>query len=64
MGAEKPYGGIDSTPTFFLMSEQLDENRPRLLSLKGRLPHKALDLDQISNDDLGSWSPTTWEGCS
>jgi mono/diheme cytochrome c family protein len=28
MGARKPYGGIDSTPTFFLMSEKLEAYRP------------------------------------
>jgi mono/diheme cytochrome c family protein len=49
---EKPDGGIDSTPTFFLMSEKLDAYRQRVLTLKARRPHKALDLDEVSNDDL------------
>jgi mono/diheme cytochrome c family protein len=52
VSAAKPYGGIDSTPSFFLMSEQLEDYRPRVLTLKGRPPHKALDLDELSNDDL------------
>jgi mono/diheme cytochrome c family protein len=54
VGTEKPYGGIDSTPTFFLMSEKLDEYRQRVLTLKGRRPHKVLGLDEVSNDDLES----------
>jgi mono/diheme cytochrome c family protein len=61
MGTAKPYGGIDSTPTFFFMSEQLDEYRQRVLTLKARRPHKALDLDPISNGDpenLAAWIGT------
>lgn len=52
IGAARPFGGIDSTPTFFLMSEKLESYRQRVLTLKERRPHKALDLDQISSDDL------------
>ena len=52
VGTAKPYGGIDSTPTFFLMSEKLERYRPRVLTLKARRPHKSLDLDDVSNDDL------------
>ena len=52
VGTAKPYGGIDSTPTFFLMSDKLDDYRPRVLTLKERRPHKSLDLDEVSSDDL------------
>jgi mono/diheme cytochrome c family protein len=52
VSAAKPYGGIDSTPSFLLMSEHPDDYRPRVLTLKARPPHKALDLDELSNDDL------------
>jgi hypothetical protein len=52
VGTAKPHGGIDSTPTFFLMSEKLDDYRPRLLTLEERRPHKALDLDEVSCADL------------
>jgi mono/diheme cytochrome c family protein len=52
VGTAKLFGGIDSTPTFFLMSEQLERYRPRVLTLKARRPHKSLDLDDVSNDDL------------
>jgi hypothetical protein len=36
------------------MSEKLDEYRQRVLTLKARRPHKALGLDEVSNDDLES----------
>ena len=52
VGTAKPYGGIDSTPTFFLMSDKLDSYRPRVLTFKDRRPHKALDFDQVSRADL------------
>lgn|SRR5690606_3145351 len=52
VGTAKPYGGIDSTPTFFLMSEKLDRYRPRVQTFKQRRPHKALDFDEVSRDDL------------
>ena len=52
VGTARPYGGIDSTPTFFLMSEKLENYRQRMLTLKARRPHKALDLDELSRDDL------------
>lgn len=52
VGTARPYGGIDSTPTFFLMSEKLDSYRPRVLTFKDRRPHKALDFDQVSRTDL------------
>jgi hypothetical protein len=45
-------GGIDSTPSFFLMSDKLENYRPRVLTFKERRPHKALDFDEVSRDDL------------
>jgi mono/diheme cytochrome c family protein len=52
VGTAKLYGGTDSTPTFFLMSEKLENYRPRVLTFKERRPHKALDFDEVSRDDL------------
>jgi len=52
VGVAKPFGGIDSTPSFFLMSDQLDRYRQRVGTFKDRRPHKALDFDQISKDDI------------
>jgi cytochrome c len=52
VGAARPHGGIDSTPTFFLMSEKLDDYRPRVQTFKQRRPHKALDFEEVSRDDL------------
>lgn len=52
VGTAKPYGGIDSTPTFFLMSEKLDDYRQRVQTFKQRRPHKALDFDEVSREDL------------
>jgi mono/diheme cytochrome c family protein len=52
IGLERPFGGIDSTPTFFLMSEKIENYRQRVLTLKQRRPHKALELDELSSADL------------
>ena len=52
VGTAKPYGGIDSTPTFFLMSEKFDDYRQRVQTFKDRRPHKALDFDEVSRHDL------------
>ena len=52
VGTAKPYGGIDTTSTLFLMSEQLDDYRQRVQTFKDRRPHKALDFDEVSRDDL------------
>jgi mono/diheme cytochrome c family protein len=52
VGTARPYGGIDSTPTFFLMTEKLENYRQRVLTLTERRPHKALDLDGVSSGDL------------
>lgn len=52
VGTAKPYAGIDSSPTFFLMNEKLDNYRQRILSFKERRPHKALDFTDVSRDDL------------
>lgn len=52
VGTAKPYSGIDSTPTFFLISEQLDQDRQRVQTFKERRPHNALDFDELSRDDL------------
>ena len=52
IGTAKPHGGIDSTPTFFLMSDKLDNFRPRVQTLKERRPHKGLDFEVVSRDDL------------
>lgn len=45
IGLAKPYGGIDSSPTFFLMSEKLDDYRDRIRTFQERRPHKALEFD-------------------
>ena len=52
VGTAKAYGGIDSTPTFFLMSEKLEAYRQRVQTFKQRRPHRALDFDDLSRDDL------------
>jgi len=53
VGTENRLGGIDSTPSFFLMSEKIANYRQRLLSLKSRPPHTAYErLEDISNEDI------------
>jgi hypothetical protein len=34
------------------MSEKLDRYRPRVPTFKERRPHKALDFEDVSRDDL------------
>jgi mono/diheme cytochrome c family protein len=53
VGADNRHGGIDSTPSFFLMHDKLDNYRQRLQSLKRRPPHTAYErLEEVSNDDI------------
>lgn len=53
VGTENRLGGIDSTPSFFLMSDKLDNYRQRLRSLKRRPPHISIKrLEAISDDDI------------
>ena len=53
VSTENRHGGIDSTPSFFLMSDKLDNYRQRLWSLKQRPPHTAYErLQDVSNNDI------------
>lgn len=54
IGTAKPYGGIDSSPTFFLMSDKLDDYRDRIWTFQERRPHKALefDVDRVDIENL------------
>ena len=53
IGTENRLGGIDSTPSFFLMHDKLDNYRQRLWTLKGRPPHTAYErLKDVSSDDI------------
>ena len=53
VGIENRLGGIDSTPSFFLMRDKIDNYRQRLWSLKRRPPHTAYErLSDVSNDDI------------
>lgn len=53
VGADNRHGGIDSTPSFFLMRDKLDNYRQRLWSLKRRPPHTAYErLKDVSDDDI------------
>ncbi|HYZ25573.1 MAG TPA: hypothetical protein VE597_01565 [Geminicoccaceae bacterium] len=59
VGAEKSYGGIDSTPTFFLMSEKLDNYRQRVLTLKARRPQRRWISTRSRTTTSRTWSPTS-----
>lgn len=54
IGADKPAGGIDSTPSFLLMHDKFDGYRERIRSFDQRRPHKALefDVDPGEREDL------------
>ena len=53
VGVDNRHGGIDSTPSFFLMSDKLDNYRQRLWSLRSRPPHTAYErLNDVTSDDI------------
>jgi cytochrome c553 len=53
IGEGNRHGGIDSTPSFFLMSDKFENYRQRLWSLRARPPHTAYErLDNVSQDDI------------
>jgi mono/diheme cytochrome c family protein len=45
VGTANPYGGIGSSPSFFLMQERLDDYRQRIWTFQERRPHKAQTFD-------------------
>ncbi len=51
IGNHNPYGGITSTPSFYIMSEKPESYRERVLSVTDRRPHIAQDLD-LKVEDL------------
>ena len=51
VGAQNPYGGINSTPSFYIMSEKPESYRERVLSVQERRPHIAQTLE-LKNEDL------------
>ncbi len=52
VGVEKLFGGIGSTPSFFLMNEKLDDYRQRIWTFKERRPHRAQEFDDVSREDI------------
>lgn len=52
IGSEKRYGGIDSSPSFFLMHDKLEDYRPRLQTFQDRRPHIAQQLDEVTRADI------------
>ena len=51
IGEHNRYGGINSTPSFYIMSEKPESYRVRVLSVQERRPHRAMALD-LKNEDL------------
>jgi hypothetical protein len=45
IGPENLHGSIGSTPSFFIMSDKLDDYRGRLLSVTERPPHNGQDIE-------------------
>jgi mono/diheme cytochrome c family protein len=52
IGQERRYAGIDSSPSFFLMHDKLDDYRGRLLTFRDRRPHVAQKLDAVARADI------------
>jgi len=51
IGAHNPTGGIDLTPSFYVMAEKPESYRERVLTMQQRRPHASMDLD-LTNEDL------------
>lgn len=52
VGHAKRYAGIDSSPSFFLMHDKLDDYRERLATFQDRRPHIAQALDDVTPADI------------
>jgi mono/diheme cytochrome c family protein len=46
------YAGIDSSPSFFLMHDKLDDYRARLLTFQDRRPHLSQELDEVGRAEI------------
>ena len=46
IGSHNPYGGINSTPSFWIMQEKPHVYDEKLLSVTNRRPHIGIGLDQ------------------
>ena len=55
-----PYGGINSTPSFFIMAEKPEVYLPKVLSVQERRPHAALSfsLDARELEDIKTYIAT------
>ena len=51
IGTFNKYGGINSTPSFFIMARKPEVYSAKLLTFKQRRPHAALHFD-VSEQDL------------
>ena len=52
VGHDRRYAGIDSSPSFFLMHDKLDDYRERLATFQDRRPHIAQALDDVAPADI------------
>lgn len=50
IGAFNKYGGINSTPSFWIMNEKPETYAPKLLTFQQRRPHAALKFDLKNRD--------------
>ena len=52
VGHARRYAGIDSSPSFFLMHDKLDDYRERIATFQDRRPHVAQKLDDVAPADI------------
>ena len=52
VGHARRYAGIDSSPSFFLMHDKLEDYRERLATFQDRRPHIAQALDDVAPADI------------
>ena len=51
IGSYNKYGGINSTPSFWIMAEKPQTYSAKLLTFQERRPHRALEFD-VTQDDV------------
>lgn len=51
IGDQNKYGGINSTPSFWIMAEKPQTYSAKLLTFQERRPHRALKFD-VTQDDV------------
>ncbi len=50
IGDHNPFGGLSSTPSFWIMADKPSSYLPRLLTFRDRRPHRSMKFDVSRRD--------------